>query len=144
MQYWMMKTEPGEFSFDDLVRDGSTVWDGVRNFQARNNLKAMKKGDQVLIYHSVTEKALAGIAQVSREFYPDPTDNPRGDWVVVNIEPIKPLKRKVTLAEIKAIPSLAEIPLVKQSRLSVMPLDKWVHEQLMALSETKDGTTAVS
>jgi predicted RNA-binding protein with PUA-like domain len=135
MQYWMMKTEPGEFSFEDLVRDGSTVWDGVRNFQARNNLKAMKKGDQVLIYHSVTEKALAGIAKVSREFYPDPTDNPKGDWVVVKIEPLKAFKRKVTLAEVKATPSLAEIPLIKQSRLSVMPLDKWVFDQLVALSE---------
>jgi predicted RNA-binding protein with PUA-like domain len=135
MQYWMMKTEPGEFSFEDLVRDGSTVWDGVRNFQARNNMKAMKKGDQVLIYHSVTEKALAGIAQVSREFYSDPTDNPKGDWVVVNIEPIKSLKRKVTLAELKATPSLAEIPLIKQSRLSVMPLEKGVFDQLLALSE---------
>lgn len=135
MRYWMMKTEPGEFSFEDLVRDGSTVWDGVRNFQARNNLKAMEKGDQALIYHSVTEKALAGIARVSREFYPDPTDNPKGDWVVVNIEPVKPLKRKVTLAEIKATPSLAEIPLIKQSRLSVMPLEKAVFDQLVALSE---------
>ncbi|WP_373533187.1 EVE domain-containing protein [Vampirovibrio sp.] len=134
MQYWMMKTEPGEFSFDDLVRDGSTVWDGVRNFQARNNLKAMRKGDQVLIYHSVTEKALAGIAKVSREFYPDPTDNPKGDWVVVEVEPVKPLKRKVTLAEVKATPALAEIPLIKQSRLSVMPLEKSVFDQLLALA----------
>ncbi len=134
MNYWMMKTEPGEFSFDDLVRDGSTVWDGVRNFQARNNMKAMKKGDQVLIYHSVTEKALVGIAKVSREFYPDPQDNPKGDWVVVNLEPVKPLKRKVTLAEIKATPDLAEIPLIKQSRLSVMPLEKSVFDRLIALS----------
>lgn len=134
MQYWMMKTEPGEFSFEDLVRDGSTVWDGVRNFQARNNMKAMKKGDQVLIYHSVSEKALAGIAKVSKEHYPDPTDNPKGDWVVVQIEPVKPLKRRVTLAEVKSTPALAEIPLIKQSRLSVMPLSKSDFDQLVALS----------
>lgn len=136
MRYWMMKTEPGEFSFEDLVRDGSTVWDGVRNYQARNNMKAMKKGDQVLIYHSVTEKALAGIAKVSKEFYPDPTDNPKRDWVVVQIEPVKPLKRRVTLAEVKETPALAEIPLIKQSRLSVMPLDKADFDQLVALSES--------
>ncbi|SRR5689334_5883837 len=136
MQYWMMKTEPGEFSFEDLVRDGSTVWDGVRNFQARNNMKAMKKGDQVLIYHSVTEKALAGIAKVSKEHYPDPTDNPKGDWVVVQIEPVKPLKRKVTLAEVKNTPALAEIPLIKQSRLSVMPLSKSDFDQLVKLSNS--------
>lgn len=136
MHYWMMKTEPGEFSFEDLVRDGSTVWDGVRNYQARNNMKAMKKGDQVLIYHSVTEKALAGIAKVSKEFYPDPTDNPKGDWVVVQIEPVKPLKRKVTLAEVKETPALSDIPLIKQSRLSVMPLDKADFDQLVALSES--------
>ena len=135
MRYWMMKTEPGEFSFEDLVRDGSTVWDGVRNYQARNNMKAMKKGDRVLIYHSVTEKALAGIAEVSKEFYPDPTDNPKGDWVVVQIVPVKPLKRRVTLAEIKDTPALAEIPLIKQSRLSVMPLDKKDFDQIVALSE---------
>lgn len=135
MQYWMMKTEPGEFSFDDLVRDGSTVWDGVRNFQARNNMKAMKKGDRVLIYHSVTEKALAGIAKVSKEHYPDPTDNPKGDWAVVQIEPVKPLKRKVTLAEVKSTPALAEIPLIKQSRLSVMPLSPKDFDALVALSE---------
>lgn len=136
MQYWMMKTEPGEFSFEDLIRNGSTVWDGVRNFQARNNMKAMKKGDQVLIYHSVTEKALAGIAKVSKEHYPDPTDNPKGDWVVVQIEPVKPLKRKVTLAEVKSTPALAEIPLIKQSRLSVMPLSKSDFDQLVKLSNS--------
>jgi predicted RNA-binding protein with PUA-like domain len=134
MQYWMMKTEPGEFSFEDLVRDGKTVWDGVRNYQARNNMKAMKKGDHVLIYHSVTEKALAGIAEVSREHYPDPKDNPKKDWVVVDLIPVKPLKRRVTLAEIKDTPDLVAIPLIKQSRLSVMPLDKKTFDRLLALS----------
>lgn len=136
MQYWMMKTEPGEFSFEDLVRDKKTVWDGVRNFQARNNMKAMKKGDQVLIYHSVTEKALAGIAEVSKEHYPDPNDNPKQDWVVVEIKPVRLLKRRVTLAEIKDTPDLADIPLIRQSRLSVMPLEKKIFDRLVTLSES--------
>ena len=140
MQYWMMKTEPGAFSWEDLVRDGKTVWDGVRNFQARNNLKAMKKGDQALIYHSVTEKAVVGIAEVIREHYPDPTDNPpkkngERDWAVVDIKPVQPLKRRVTLAEIKADPALAEIPLIKQSRLSVIPLSKKDFERIITLSK---------
>lgn len=135
MACWLMKTEPGEFSFDDLVRDGKTVWDGVRNFQARNNLKAMKKGDRVLIYHSVTEKALAGIAEVSKEAYPDPTDNPKQAWVVVEIKPIRALTRKITLAEIKNNDALQEIPLIRQSRLSVMPLDQSTYDDLLALSE---------
>jgi predicted RNA-binding protein with PUA-like domain len=135
MQYWIMKTEPGAFSFEDLVKDGKTVWDGVRNYQARNNLKAMKKGDQALIYHSVTEKALAGIAAVSREHYPDPTDNPKQDWAVVEVIPVRPLRHRVTLAEIKADPRLAEIPLIRQSRLSVIPLDKADFDYLVGLSE---------
>jgi len=136
MHYWLMKTEPGEFSFEDLVKDGKTMWDGVRNFQARNNLKAMKKGDLALIYHSVTEKALAGIAEVSREFYPDPTnDDAKQDWVVVELQPVKPLKRKVTLAEIKADQRLAELPLIKQSRLSVIPLTKADFDYLVNLAE---------
>lgn len=131
--YWLMKTEPGEFSFADLERDGKTVWDGVRNFQARNNLKAMKKGDAVLIYHSVTEKAVAGIAEVTREHYPDPKDNPKGDWVVVDIKPIRRLKKPVPLDAIKAEPALAEIPLIRQSRLSVMPLDKAAFDRLVKM-----------
>lgn len=135
MQYWLMKTEPGEFSFEDLVRDGKTVWDGVRNFQARNNLKAMHQGDRVLIYHSVTEKAVAGIAEVSQEHYPDPHDNPKKMWLVVDIRPVRPLKRRVTLAEIKEIPELADLPLVRQSRLSVMPLNQADFDRLVAMSE---------
>lgn len=135
MQYWMMKTEPGAFSFQDLMRDKKTVWDGVRNYQARNNIKAMKKGDRVLIYHSVTEKALAGIAEISREHYPDPTDNPKQDWAVVDVIPVRPLKRAVTLAEIKADPRLAELPLIRQSRLSVIPLNQADFDYLISLSE---------
>ncbi|HEY9744993.1 MAG TPA: EVE domain-containing protein [Oculatellaceae cyanobacterium] len=135
MQYWLMKTEPGEFSFEDLVRDGKTVWDGVRNYQARNNLKAMKVGDQVLIYHSVTEKAVAGIAEVIRENYPDPKDNPKQDWVVVDIKPVRPLKRRITLAELKETPELSELPLIRQSRLSVMPIRKADFDAIVHLSE---------
>ena len=134
MQYWLMKTEPGEFSFQDLVRDGKTIWDGVRNYQARNNLKAMKNGDQVLIYHSVTEKAVVGIAEVSKEHYPDPKDNPKKDWLVVEVKPVKPLKRSITLAEIKETPNLSGLPLIKQSRLSVMPLTKKDFDALVKLS----------
>lgn len=122
--YWMMKSEPGEYSFDDLLKDGKTKWDGVRNYQARNNMKLMKKGDEVLIYHSVSEKAVAGIAKVVKEHYPDPVDNEKGQWVLVDIAPVKPFKRKVTLAEVKESQSLADIALVRQSRLSVMPLTK--------------------
>src|SRR5205823_6257277 len=109
--------------------------DGVRNYQARNNIKAMKKGDQVLIYHSVTEKALAGVAEISREHYPDPTDNPKQDWAVVDVIPVRPLKRAITLAEIKADPKLAELPLIRQSRLSVIPLNKADFDYLISLSE---------
>jgi len=137
MAYWLMKSEPGEYSFDDLVRDGKTKWDGVRNFQARNNMKAMKKGDHVLIYHSISDKALIGIAEVVKEHYPDPLDNEKGQWVLVDIAPVKKLKRPVTLAEIKEHKTLSDIPLVKQSRLSVMPLAKKEFDGLIELSQQK-------
>jgi predicted RNA-binding protein with PUA-like domain len=136
MQYWILKSEPGEYSFGDLEREGRTIWDGVRNYQARNNLKRMRKGDQALIYHSVSEKALVGIAEVIRDAYPDPTDNPKGDWVVVDIAPLRPLQRRITLAEIKALPDLRDLPLIRQSRLSVIPLEPAMFERLIALSNT--------
>ena len=136
MHYWILKSEPGEYSFEDLVRDGKTRWDGVRNYQARNNLKSMQKGDQVLIYHSVSEKALVGIAAVSQEAYPDPSDNPKGDWVVVDIEPVRALKRRISLAEIKATTELQELPLIRQSRLSVIPVNATLFKFLLNLSET--------
>jgi predicted RNA-binding protein with PUA-like domain len=121
MKYWLAKSEPTKFSWADFVRDGSTYWDGVRNYQARNNLAEMKVGDQVLFYHSVVGKEVVGIARVSGESYPDPTiDDDR--WVVVDLEPLKPLSRPVTLDAIKKTPALAEIALVRQSRLSVVPL----------------------
>ncbi len=118
-QRWLMKTEPTTYSWDDLVRDTRTHWSGVRNFQARNHLRTMKVGDQVLIYHSVDQKAVVGIAEVVREAYPDPSDE--GDWSMVDIKPVRALKVPVTLAAMKAEPRLAAMALLKQSRLSVCP-----------------------
>ncbi len=123
MNYWLVKSEPFKYSWDDLVKDGSTYWDGVRNYQARNNLKAMKKGDLVLYYHSNEGKEVVGVAKVTREFYQDPTtDDDR--WVVVDIEPVERLNTPVTLADIKQQERLKDIPLITQSRLSVMPVTK--------------------
>jgi predicted RNA-binding protein with PUA-like domain len=130
--HWLVKQEPTAYSFAQLVRDGRTMWDGVRNHQARNNLAAMKQGDRVLVYHSVKEQAVVGVAEVVREAYPDPTaDDPR--WVVIDLAAVKPLKRPVTLAEIKADRMLRDIPLVRQSRLSVMPLEKASFDRIVAL-----------
>lgn len=134
MQYWMMKSEPGEYSFGDLMRDGKTHWDGVRNYQARNNMKLMKRGDQVLIYHSVGPKEVVGVAEVAREHYPDPVDNEKGQWVLVDIKPVRKLQKPVTLAEIKAEPKLGEIALVRQSRLSVLPLTKAEFETIVKMA----------
>lgn len=118
-----MKSEPGEYSYTDLERDQQEHWDGVRNYQARNNMKAMKKGDQVLFYHSIKDKAVVGIMKVVEEYYQDPTtDDDR--WVVVDVAPVRALPHPVTLATIKETPALADMPLIKQSRLSVMPLSK--------------------
>jgi len=132
-QYWILKSEPSAFSYQDLERDGKTVWDGVRNYQARNNLKLMALDDAVLMYHSVTDKAMVGVAKVSKTHYPDPTDNPKGDWVVVEIKPVRPLKRSISLAEIKTDPHLADLPLIRQSRLSVIPISKDHFEYLLGL-----------
>ena len=120
-QYWLVKQEPSDYSWDDFVRDGKTAWTGVRNYAARNNLKAMRVGDEVLFYHSGDDKAVVGIARVRRTAYPDPTADEEG-WVAVDLEPVKPLPSPVTLATIKADAALKEIALVRQSRLSVMPL----------------------
>ncbi len=121
--HWLVKSEPVKYSWDDFVRDGSTYWDGVRNAQARNNLLDMKVGDRVLYYHSNEGKEVVGIAEVTKTAYPDPTtDDER--WVVVDLAPVKPLSRPVTLAEIKADAEFAKILLVTHSRLSVMPIPK--------------------
>ncbi len=129
-RYWLAKSEPFKYSWDDLVKDGSTYWDGVRNAQARNNLAAMKKGDLVLYYHSNEGKEVVGVARVTREAYPDPTtDDER--WVVVDVVPHSPLPSPVTLADIKADAKLRDIALVKQSRLSVMPIDKPAFDRIV-------------
>src|ERR1041384_5974823 len=119
--HWLVKQEPGAYSGDDFGRDGKTDWTGVRNFLARKNLRAMRKGDLVLFYHSVSEKAVVGIARVVREAYPDPTAE-EGDWSAVDLEPVKPLKKAVTLTQIKAEPKLREIALLRCARLSVQSL----------------------
>ena len=120
---WLVKQEPETYSWDDFVRAGRTDWTGVRNFQARNNLKQMKLGDRVLFYHSGTGKCVVGIAEVAKAAYPDPSaDDPQ--WVAVDIKPVKPLKKAVELASMRDHPKLSNLLLIKQSRLSVMPLTK--------------------
>ena len=121
--YWLVKQEPEAYSWDDFVREGGTQWTGVRNFLARKNLLAMRKGDAVFFYHSVSEKAIVGIAQVTREAFPDPTAK-EGDWSAVELKPVKALKKPVTLAQIKAEPKLRDIALLRCSRLSVQSLGK--------------------
>lgn len=133
--YWLVKSEPSKYSWNALVEDGSTYWDGVRNYAARNNLQAMKKHDRVLYYHSNEGKEVVGIAKVIRESYPDPTTEDER-WVVVDLAALEPLKRPVTLATIKADPQLREMALVKQSRLSVMPIEKQAFERILVLGKT--------
>ncbi|HVI43318.1 MAG TPA: EVE domain-containing protein [Chitinophaga sp.] len=118
MNYWLVKSEPFKYSWDQLVKDKVTTWDGVRNYAARNNLKAMKKGDQVLFYHSNEGLAVVGIATVAKEHYQDPT-TPDPNWVVVDLKPLKPFKKPVTLAEMKAEKKLANMSLIRIGRLSV-------------------------
>lgn len=120
-QYWLVKSEPETYSWDDLVRDKRTAWTGVRNYAARLHLKAMQVGDEVLFYHSVEEKSVVGIARVSKTAFPDTTADEEG-WVAVELTPLKPLGKPITLAQIKAEESLQQIGLVRQGRLSVMPL----------------------
>ena len=124
MAYWLMKSEPTKYSWIDLVRDGRTDWDGVRNNAARLHLRAMKPGDQALFYHSMADKAVVGIMRVAG---PQAPDGPDGQWVKVPVEPIRALERPVTLAEIKAEPALAAMELLRQSRLSVAPVraEEW-------------------
>lgn len=118
---WLVKQEPDDYSWEDFARDRGTAWTGVRNYQARINLRSMAKGDEVLFYHSGRDKAVVGVAKVTRTAYPDPTAE-EGDWVSVDLKPVKALARPVTLAEIKSVKPLAQIALVRNSRLSVMPL----------------------
>ena len=136
MQYWLVKQEPEKYPWEQFIKDKGTYWDGVRNYQARNNLRAMKKGDQVMYYHSVTGKSVVGVAKVTGEAYPDPTAK-EGDWSVVDLKPVKALNKPVSLEEIKKDSKLAEISLIKQSRLSVMPLRAVEFSRILQLGQTK-------
>jgi len=133
---WMVKQEPESYSWTDFVRDGRTDWTGVRNFQARNNLRQMKVGDRVLFYHSGTGKCVVGIAEVAKAAYPDPTANDP-QWVAVDIKPVKPLRTEVPLASIRYNPKLSNLPLIRQSQLSVMPLTKEEFDVIVAMSAAK-------
>jgi len=128
--FWLVKQEPSSYSWSDFVADGGTSWTGVRNYTARNNLRKMRKGDEVLFYHSGDEKAVVGIARVTRTAYADATAK-EGEWSTVDLSPIKPLKQPVTLREIKGNSRLKGIPLVRQSRLSVMPLEESAFRELL-------------
>jgi predicted RNA-binding protein with PUA-like domain len=133
MNYWLVKQEPTAYAWEEFLKDGKTGWTGVRNFQARNFLRAMSEGDQVLYYHSVTGKCVVGIAEVARTAYPDPTSLD-GDWSCVDLKPLRTLKHPVSLEEIKSEPALAEIGLLRQSRLSVMGLTKAAFEKIVQIS----------
>ncbi len=134
MNYWLVKSEPFKYSWDNLVKDGSTYWDGVRNYQARNNLKSMEKGDLVLYYHSNEGKEVVGIARVIKEFYQDPTTQD-DRWVVVDIEPVNKLNNPVSLSDIKNDKRLEKVPLVTHSRLSVMPILKKHFETIIKMGK---------
>jgi predicted RNA-binding protein with PUA-like domain len=133
MAYWLLKSEPGAWSWDDQVKEGVGEWDGVRNYQANNNMKAMKKGDRCFFYHSVNAKEIVGVVEVAKEHYPDPTDA-SGRFGMVDVKPVMPVKQPVTLAQIKEDPALQEMKLVRQSRLSVCPVTaaEWKHICKMA------------
>jgi predicted RNA-binding protein with PUA-like domain len=133
--YWLVKSEPSTYSWSKLVDEKKAVWDGVRNFEARNNLRAMKKDDLVFFYHSNEGKDVVGVARVKREAYQDPTT--KDDWSVVDLEPVKPLARPVTLEEMRGTKALANMVVVKKSRLSVSPVTKDEFDTVLALGKTK-------
>jgi predicted RNA-binding protein with PUA-like domain len=134
MAYWLMKSEPSAYAWDDFVKDGHTNWNGVRNYQAANNLRAMKKGDRAFFYHSNEGVEVVGIAEIVKEAYPDPSDK-TGRFVMVDIKSVKALKKPVTLQQIKADATLKHMALVKQSRLSVSPVTKEQWERVLELSK---------
>jgi predicted RNA-binding protein with PUA-like domain len=134
--HWLVKSEPYKYSFEQLTRDGRTTWDGVRNFEARNNLRAMKRGDLVLYYHSNEGKEVVGIARVAGEARPDPTAEGE-DWSIVDVEPVKPFSVPVTLAQIKADKKLADFALLRRSRLSVVPVTPAEFAHILALGKTR-------
>ena len=131
--FWLVKQEPSSYSWSDFIAEGQTAWTGVRNYAARNNLRKMRGGDEVLFYHSGEDKAVVGIAKVTRPAYPDLTAK-EGDWSAVDLAPVKPLPKPVTLAEIKSKPPLKNIALVRQSRLSVMPLGRKEFEMIVRMA----------
>lgn len=131
-RHWLIKSEPAAYSWDDLVREGETLWDGIRNHRAANNLRAMKKGDRAFFYHSVTGKEIVGIAEISESGLADPKDE---TWAAVRIKPVRPLERPVTLAEVKADPLLAEIELVRLSRLSVAEIRPAEWERICSVAK---------
>ncbi len=135
MNYWLVKSEPAAFSYDRLEQEGATMWDGVRNYAARNNLRAMAVGDLVLFYHSVQGLEVVGICRVTRAAYPDPTAE-KGDWSVVDMVPVQRLSRPVSLRTIKETPELQNIGLVRIGRLSVMPLEKSEFDCILQLGDT--------
>ena len=134
--YWLVKQEPTDFSWSDFVRDGGTSWTGVRNYTARNNLRKMVKGDEVLFYHSVEEKSVVGIAKVTRTAYPDRTAK-EGDWSAVDLAPVRALRNPVSLSQIKGTRALQKIPLIRQSRLSVMPLTETEFKTIGGMGDKK-------
>jgi predicted RNA-binding protein with PUA-like domain len=134
MNYWLVKSEPFKYSWDDFVKEGKSVWDGVRNYQARNNLKAMQKGDWVFFYHSNEGMEVVGLAEVSKEFYQDPTTEDTR-WVVVELVPVKKFNKSVTLKSMKADERLSSLALIKQSRLSVTPVQKAEFDIILSLTE---------
>jgi predicted RNA-binding protein with PUA-like domain len=136
MNYWLVKSEPDVYSYDQLVTEGTGRWDGVRNYQARNFLRAMKVGDLCFFYHSNIGLAVVALARVSKEYYPDPTAE-SGDWSCVELQPVKPLVRPVILAEIKANPDLQQLLLVRNARLSVMPVSSDEFSILLSMGETQ-------
>lgn len=136
MNHWLVKQEPEDYAWADFVKDGQTAWTGVRNFQARNNLRAMARGDRVLFYHSGAEKAVVGIATVRRAAYADPTAED-GDWSAVDLAPVKPLAAPVTLMAIKADAALRDMLLVRNSRLSVMPVTPEQFDRILVLANTR-------
>ncbi|MBX3131193.1 MAG: EVE domain-containing protein [Polyangiaceae bacterium] len=136
MQHYLVKSEPTKYAFSDLTRDRKTCWDGVRNFEARNNLRAMKEGDLLLFYHSNEDKAVVGVAKVVRAAYPDPSATD-GDWSAVDVAPVAALGQPVTLAQIKADEALADIALLKRSRLSVVPVSKAHFARILKLGKTR-------
>lgn len=139
MKYWLVKSEPFKYSWDQFVRDGKTFWDGVRNYGARNNLRAMKKGDLVFFYHSNEGLAIVGIAEVVKEAYQDPT-TADANWVVVDFKPVKPMPRPVTLAEIKAETSLKDMDLVRLSRLSVGAVKEREFKKVLAMGDAEQAS----